>query len=137
MPTKAEIKLRETRVKLKIKIGDPVMIISGKDKGQRGFVARVLPKKQRVVVLQPNPENPELPMPLNAAIKHQKATQQGQKSARIRLPMPIHISNVMLLDPKDNATPTRVGRRVEDGKLVRYAKKSDQTVPDLAKEPTA
>ena len=133
MATKAEIKLKAQRIKLKVRIGDPVMIISGKDKGEKGFVAKVFVTKQRVVVLKENPENPDLPLPLNAAIKHKKAKVQGEKSARIRLPMPIHISNVMVLDPS-KSEPTRVGRRLEAGKLVRYAKKTGETLPTIAFE---
>ncbi len=133
MPTKAELKAKAQKIKLKVRLGDPVIIISGKDKGEKGFVARVFTAKQRVVVLKENPENPDQPLPLNAAIKHQKAKQQGQKSARIRMPMPIHVSNVMLLDP-NTGEPTRVGRRIEDGKLVRYAKKSGTTLPKVVIE---
>jgi large subunit ribosomal protein L24 len=73
---------------------------------------------------------------LNAAIKHRKAKFQGQKSARVRIPVPIHISNLMVLDPK-TGEPTRVGRRKEDGKLVRYAKKSGELIPDAPLEEKA
>lgn len=125
--TKAELKQRANLPKLKIRTGDRVMIISGKDKGQVGFIAGVFPRKQRVVVLQENPENADQPLPLNAAIKHRKARTQQERSARLRIAVPIHISNVMLLDPK-SGDPTRVGRREEGGKLVRYAKKSGETV---------
>lgn len=127
--TKKEIKQRQARVKLKVRKGDAVKIISGKDKGQIGFVAMVLPKKQSVIVLQNNEENPDQPLPLNAAVKHKKARYQGEKSARIRIPVPIHISNVMVIDPK-TGEPTRVGRRKEGDKIVRYAKKSGEIIPD-------
>ncbi len=133
MPTKAEIKLKGQRIKLKVRLGDPVMIIAGKDKGEKGFIAKVFRTKQRVVILKDNPENADMPIPLNAAIKHRKAKVQGEKSARVRLPMPIHISNVMLLDPKEG-NPTRVGRRLEEGKLVRYAKKTGETIPAIVIE---
>ena len=129
MPTKADIKKHSTKPKLKFRKGDKVMIISGKDKGQIGFIAAVAPFEDKVIVLQENPEQPEMPMPLNAAVKHRKARMQGEKSARLRIPVPIHVSNVMVLDPKTNE-PTRVGRRKEDGKLVRYAKKSNTVIPD-------
>jgi large subunit ribosomal protein L24 len=129
MPTKAELKLKAQHTKVKIRKGDKVMIISGKDKGQIGFVAAVAPKEQKVIILQENDENPDQPLPLNAVIKHRKARTQGEKSARIKLPAPLHISNVMVLDPKTGA-PSRVGRREEGGKLVRYAKKSGELVPD-------
>ncbi len=129
MPTKAELKLKAKHTKVKIRKGDKVMIISGKDKGEVGFVAAVSPKEQKVIILKENDENPEQPIPLNAVIKHRKAKVQGEKSARIQLPAPLHISNVMVLDPKTNQ-PTRVGRRIEDGKLVRFAKKSGELVPN-------
>jgi len=133
MPTKAELKRIAKPIKLKVRRGDKVMIISGKDKGQTGFVAAVSPKEQKVIVLKENDENPDQPLPLNAAIKHRKARVQGEKSTRLKIPVPIHVSNVMVLDPQTNE-PTRVGRRSEDGKLVRYAKKSGELIPDAKDE---
>jgi len=130
MPTKAELKQKATHIKLKVRKGDRVVIISGKDKGEIGFVAAVSPKEQKVIVLKENEENPEQPLPLNAAIKHRKAKTQGQRSVRLKIPVPIHVSNVMVLDPKTNE-PSRVGRRLEDGKLVRYAKKSGEKLIDV------
>ncbi len=130
MPTKAELKQLATHIKLKVRKGDRVVIIAGKDKGEIGFIAAVSPKEQRVIVLKENEENPEQPLPLNAAIKHRKAKAQGQRSMRIKIPVPIHVSNVMVLDPKTNE-PSRVGRRLEDGKLVRYAKKSGEKLIDV------
>ncbi len=127
MPTKAELKAWRRPVKLKVRTGDKIMIIAGKDKGQVGFIAAVSPKEQRCIVLKDNPENPDQPLPLNVVIKHRKAKMQGERSARIQLPAPIHISNVMILDPK-SGEPTRVGRRLENGKLVRYAKKSGEAI---------
>lgn len=129
MPTKAELKQQAKHVKLKIRKGDKVQIIAGKDKGEIGIVYAVSPKEQKVIVLKENAENPEQPLPLNAAIKHRKARMQGERSARIQIPVPIHVSNVKLVDPATNE-PTRVGRRVEDGKLVRYGKKSGKTIPE-------
>jgi len=131
MPTHAEIKRLSKPIKLKVRTGDKVMIISGKDKGQTGFVAAVSPKEQKVIVLQENTENPEQPLPLNAAIKHRKARSQGERGARVKIPVPLHISNVMVLDPKTGA-PTRVGRRKEGEKLVRYAKKSGEVYADAS-----
>lgn len=129
MPTKAELKLQKQHIKLKVRKGDKVMIITGKDKGQIGIVAAVAPKEQKVLVLQENPENPEEFLPLNAAVKHRKARYQGERSARLRIPVPIHVSNVMVLDPK-TGEPTRVGRKKEDGKIIRYAKKSGEALPN-------
>ena len=127
--TKAEIKQRAKHVKLKVRKGDKVVIIAGKDKGQVGTVYAVSPKEMKVIVLADNAENPEQPLPLNAAVKHRKARAQGERSVRLRIPKPLHISNVKLIDPSTNE-PTRVGRRVEDGKLVRYAKKSGKTIAE-------
>jgi large subunit ribosomal protein L24 len=130
MPTKAELKQKAKNIKLKVRKGDTVVIISGKDKGETGFVAAVSPKEQKVIILKNNDENPDQPLPLNAAIKHRKARTQGEKSARIKIPVPIHVSNVMVMDAKTSKA-TRVGRRVEDGKLVRYSKKSGETIKDV------
>ena len=127
--TKAEIKARAKPIKLKVRKGDKVMIISGKDKGETGEILAVSPKEQKALVYRPNPDKPEEPTILNAAVKHRKAKMQGQKSARVRIPVPIHISKLMLLDPK-TGQPTRIGRRKEDGKMVRYAKKSGEIIPD-------
>jgi large subunit ribosomal protein L24 len=129
MPTKADVKRLSKPIKIKIRKGDQVMIISGKDKGEIGTVYAVSPKEQKAIVYRPNDENPDAPTFLNAAIKHRKAKFQGQKSARVRIPVPIHLSNLMVLDPK-TGSPTRLGRRKEDGKTVRYAKKSGETVKD-------
>lgn len=128
MPTKAELKLQAQHIKLKIRKGDRVMIISGKDKGQIGWVAAVAPKEQKVIILQDNPDNPEQPLPLNAAIKHRKRRTEAERSARIKIPVPIHVSNVMVLDEKGK--PTRVGRRKEGETIVRYAKTTKKTLSD-------
>lgn len=127
--TKAEIKTKKAHIKPKIRTGDKVVIVAGKDKGQKGFVAAVSKEEMKAIVLQENEENPDQPVPLNAAIKHFKAKYQGQRSARIRIPVAIHISNLMVLDP-ETGEPTRVGRRKEGGKIVRYAKKSGKTIND-------
>ena len=133
MPTKAELKQEAKHIKLKIRKGDQVVIISGKDKGEKGFVYAVSPKEQKAIVLKVNEENAEQPLPLNAAVKHRKARSQAEKSARVRIPVPIHISNLMVIDPKDGQA-TRVGRKKEGGKIIRYAKKSGQQLPDAPYE---
>lgn len=130
MATRAEIKQEKAHIKLRVRTGDKVVIIAGKDKGQSGFIAAVSPKEQKVIVLQENAENPEQPIPLNAVIKHRKARTQAERSARIKLPAPIHVSNVMVIDP-ESGDATRVGRRKEGDKLVRYSKKSGKTFKDL------
>lgn len=129
MPTRAELKQLSQHTKVKIRRGDKVMIIAGKDKGEVGYVAAVAPKESKAIVLKENDENPEMPIPLNAVIKHRKARMQNEQSARYRIPSPIHISNLMVIDPDTNQ-PTRVGRKKEDGKVVRYAKKSGRVLPE-------
>ena len=129
MPTKAELKRRASQPKLKIRKGDKIVITAGRDKGEEGYVLAISPRKLKALVLQDNPENPDEPLPLNTAVKHRKAKFQGEKSARMRIPVPIHISNLMVLDP-ESGEPTRIGRRIEDGKLVRYGKKSGKTIDD-------
>jgi large subunit ribosomal protein L24 len=128
MPTRAELKALAKPIKLKVRKGDRVVVISGKDKGETGFVAAVSPKEGKVIVLKDNPENPEQPIPLNAAIKHRKARRQGERSARIQIPVPLDVSNVMVID--DQGNPTRVGRRKEGDRLVRYSKKSGNNLKD-------
>ena len=130
MPTKAQLKKLGKNPRLKVRTGDRVMIISGKDRGQIGFIAAVAPREDKVIVLQDNPEHPDQPLPLNKAVKHRKARTQGEKSARVHIPVPIHVSNVMVLDPNTDK-PSRLGRRKgDDGKIVRYAKKSGEVVKD-------
>ena len=96
---------------MKIRNGDTVIVITGKDKGKTGTVLRILPDANRVVVAD-----------INMRTRHVKATAQsaGQK---ITYEASLDASNVMLVDPKTNK-PTRVGYKIENGKKVRVAKKS-------------
>lgn len=101
--------------KLRVKKGDTVVVVSGADKGKRGKVLRVVPKKGRVVV-----EN------VRMIKKHQRPTQTSPQGGIVEREAPIDISNVMVVDP-DKDVPTRVGIRVqEDGTRRRYAKKSGE-----------
>ena len=129
MPTKAEIKQQAKHIKLKVRTGDKIKVIAGKDKGQVGYVAAVSPKENKAIILKENPENPDQPLPLNRVIKHKKARFQGERSARVALPAAIHISNLIVIDPS-SGEPSRIGRRKEGDKLVRYAKKSGATIVD-------
>jgi len=129
MPTKAELKAKKHKIKLKIRTGDKVLIIAGKDRGEKGIVAAVSPEKMKALVVQETDDTENPYRPLNAATKHQKAKFQGERSSRFVKPMPIHISNLKVLDP-ETGEPTRIGRRKEDGKIVRYAKKSGKTIVD-------
>ena len=100
----------------KIKREDFVVVITGKDKGKRGKVLRVIPKKQRVVVEG-----------VNIVKKHQKPT-ANSPGGIIEKPAPIHVSNVMLICPKCG-TPTRVGFTfLEDGTKVRKCKKCGEVI---------
>ncbi|MFN7172432.1 MAG: 50S ribosomal protein L24 [Fimbriimonadaceae bacterium] len=127
MATKAEIKRAKEGIKQKLKTGDQVIIITGKDKGEKGYIAAVWPKDQKVTVLKENEENPDQPIPLNAVVKNRKARREGEKSQQLRLPAPIHVSNVMVLDPKTGEA-ARVGRRLEGDRLARYSKKSGELI---------
>jgi large subunit ribosomal protein L24 len=97
-----------------VKKGDKVQVISGKDKGKQGVVLAAFPKKNRVLVEG-----------VNIVKKHAKPSQANPQGGIITKEAPIHVSNVMPLDPK-TGTPTRVGYKVVDGKKVRYAKKSGE-----------
>ena len=101
--------------KFHIKKGDTVEVIAGADKGSRGEVLEMLPKKNRAIVAD-----------VNMVTKHKKPT-ENDPGGRIEQEASIHISNLMLIDPKTDE-PTRTGRRLEDGKLVRYSKKSGETI---------
>jgi len=103
----------------RIKKGDIVEVIAGDDKGMRGEVLRVLSKEDRVVVSK-----------VNIITKHQNAQRAGRsqmQGGRIRFEAPIHISNVMLVSPKDNL-PTRVGFKVVDGRKVRISRRTGEVI---------
>ncbi|KZU79062.1 LSU ribosomal protein L24p [Lactiplantibacillus plantarum] len=95
-----------------IKTGDKVRVISGKDRGQEGTVKKVISAKNRIVVEG-----------VNKIKKHQKPTNVNPQGGIVDIEAPIDASNVMYLDPSTDE-PTRLGVRREDGKRVRYAKKS-------------
>lgn len=99
----------------KLKTGDKVIVLAGKDKGREGTIQSVDPKAGKAVVEG-----------INIAVRHQKQSQMSQ-GGRIAKAMPIDLSNLALVDPKDGG-PTRVGFRMEDGKKVRYAKKSGEVI---------
>ena len=109
-------------MRVKIRKGDTVEIISGRleDKGKRGEVINVLPDEGRVVV-----------QGVNLRTKHQRQvqTQAGRQinPGRIQFEGKMHISNVMLID-NNSGEASRVGRKVEDGKIVRYSKKSGEII---------
>jgi large subunit ribosomal protein L24 len=100
----------------KIRKGDKVVVLAGKDKGRTGEVLRVMPKDDKAVVRG-----------VNQVRRHQKQS-QTQEGGIITKEAPIHLSNIALADPKDGK-PTRVGFKVEkDGKKVRVAKRSGEVI---------
>ena len=100
----------------KIRKGDKVVVLSGKDKGRSGEVLRVIPKDEKAIVRG-----------INIVVRHQRQT-QGQEGGLIRKEAPIHLSNIALADPKDGK-PTRVGFQVQAaGKKVRVAKRSGEVI---------
>jgi large subunit ribosomal protein L24 len=106
----------------RLKSGDEVIVIGGKDRGKRGKILRVEPKHQRVYIEG-----------LNMIKRHQKPRQVAgaqraeQVGGVIEREGPIHVSNVMLVDPKESK-PTRVGVEVHEGKRLRVARRSGSRV---------
>ena len=100
----------------KIKKGDKVVVLTGRDKGRTGEVIRVMPKENRALVRG-----------VNVVTRHQRqtATEQG---GLVRKEAPIHLSNVAIADPA-TGKPTRVGfKTLDDGRKVRFAKASGETI---------
>lgn len=101
---------------LKIKKGDHVVVLTGKDKGKKGEVLKVIPSENRAVV-----------QGVAQVRKHQRQT-ASQEGGIITKEAPIHISNLALEDPKDGQ-PTRVGYKfLKDGRKVRFAKRSGEVI---------
>ncbi len=104
----------------RIRSGDTVVILAGKDRGKSGKVRSVFPRESRVVVDG-----------LNLVKRHTKARGPGQPGGIIEKEAALHVSNVAIADPRDGK-PTRVGFRFEaDGTKVRFAKRSGQVIPDV------
>ena len=104
------------RNKMKIRKGDTVVVIAGKDRGKQGSVLRAIPADWRVIVEGVN------------VVKRHTRPSAGQPGGIVEKEAAIHISNVALVDPK-SGKPTRVGRkRLEDGRNVRYAKASGEII---------
>jgi large subunit ribosomal protein L24 len=100
----------------KIKKGDKVIVLSGKDKGKTGEVVQSMPKEQKVVVAG-----------VNVAVRHKKATQVNPQGGLERKEAPLHVSKVAIADPK-TGKPTRVRFEERDGKKVRIAAKSGELI---------
>jgi large subunit ribosomal protein L24 len=102
----------------KIKKGDQVIVLAGRDKGKKGEVFQVMPKDGRARVRG-----------VNMVRRHQRQSAQ-QEGGIIAKEAPIHLSNLALEDPKDGK-PTRVGfKRLDDGRKVRFAKRSGEVIED-------
>ena len=99
----------------KIKKGDRVVLLTGKDKGKTGSVLQVLPKEERVLVEG-----------LNMVKRHTKPSQADPNGGIKNKEAPVHVSNVAIVDSKGK--PTRVGFRMEGDKKVRFAKKSGEVI---------
>ena len=96
-----------------VKKGDKVQVMSGKDKGKQGVILKAMPSKNRVIVEG-----------INVMKKHAKPSQANPQGGILEIEAPIHVSNVMPIDPK-TGKPTRVGFKVVDGKKVRVAKSGE------------
>jgi large subunit ribosomal protein L24 len=104
----------------RIRKDDMVEILSGNDRGKRGRVLKMIPKKERVLV-----------QGINLRWKHMRKSQQSPQGGRIKKEIPIHISNVMLVD-EGTDTATRVGYQWIDGKKVRIARKTGTEIAGAA-----
>lgn len=103
--------------KLHIKKGDTVMVVAGNSKGQQGRVLEVQRSAYRAIVEG-----------VNMVSKHTKPNQENPQGGIVKKEAPVHLSNLMLVDPSSGKA-TRIGRRLNDqGKLVRYAKKSGEEI---------
>ena len=101
----------------KIKKGDRVIVLTGKDKGRTGEVIRAIPTENRVVVSG-----------VNVAVRHQKPTQAEPQGGIKRIEASIHVSNVAHVDPRDGKA-TRVGFKTDSkGRKVRVAKRSGEQI---------
>jgi|SRR6185369_1193650 len=101
---------------MKIKKGDKVQIMAGKDRGKQGEVLHVLPTEERVVIKG-----------LNIGKRHLKARRDGEKGQIIEKEIPLHVSNVMLVCPHTNK-PTRIGYKMEGTEKVRMSKRSGKAL---------
>jgi large subunit ribosomal protein L24 len=101
----------------KIKKGDKVIVLSGKDKGKTGEIARVLTKDSKVVVTG-----------VNIAVRHRKPDQANPQGGLERREAPLHVSNVAIVDPKDGKATRVRFETAKDGKKVRVAARSGEKI---------
>ena len=103
-------------IKLHIKKGDTVIVLTGEDKGKTGKVMKVYPEKMRAIVEG-----------VNLVSKSTKPSAQNPQGSIVRMEAPIHMSNLSLIDPKSGKA-TRIAIKREDGKAIRIAKKSGEEI---------
>lgn len=102
---------------MKLRKGDKVVVIAGKSRGQKGTIARVLPRENQIILEG-----------MNLSKRHRRPTAKNRKGQIIERAMPVHVSNVMIADPK-SGKPTRIRIvRGKDGERERVAVKSGQTL---------
>jgi large subunit ribosomal protein L24 len=106
--------------KPKVKKGDEVLVITGKDRGRRGKVISVDSKKYSCIIES-----------INEYKKHEKPKGRGMQGGIITVAMPVHLSNVMVIDKSTNK-PSRVGRKLVGDQMLRYAKRSGQLLDHQA-----
>lgn len=109
------------KVKMKVKTGDLVAVIAGKDKGKQGKITEVILKDGKVIVEG-----------INTVKRHTKPSQKNPQGGITLKQLPIHVSNVMLVDPK-TGKPTRVGKKKTKDGFVRIAKKSGTEITESKK----
>lgn len=102
--------------RLRIKTGDTVIVLTGKDRGKKGKVTQVLPSQRQLVVEG-----------VNQMTKNIRGRKQGEKGQRVQFNSPIHISNVMFVDPK-SGKPSRLGTQVVEKRRIRRVVRTGETV---------
>ena len=102
--------------KLHIRKGDMVQVLAGDSKGQQGRVLSVLTADKKAIVEG-----------INMVSKHSKPSAKNTQGGIVKKEAPVHISNLMLIEP-GTGKPTKIGRRIENGKLVRFSKKSGEVI---------
>lgn len=103
---------------MKLKEGDTVQVISGKDRGKRGTVVRVFPAAERIIVEG-----------VNMTKRHRKPKKDGEQGERVEFAAPIHVSNVMVIDG-NSGKPTRIGYTQDGGQKVRISRRSGKVLTD-------
>jgi len=107
-------------IKLKLKKGDRVIVTAGKDKGKKGDIIKIFPSLEKALISG-----------INVSRKHTKPTKLNPQGGIVTKEMPVHISNISILDPKTDQ-PSKIGFKIlEGGKKVRFAKRSGEIIDNL------